>query len=86
MTAIPQSRVVQDRLEAPLKHVARRQWSVLAARGVIQTLLVSLAIILAAMLVISFLPALAPVGPGYHSGCRLGLGARRCHLLPAPRR
>lgn len=58
MTAIPQSRAVRQNLEAPLKQVARRQWSVLATRGVLQTLLVSLTVILAAMLIISFLPAL----------------------------
>jgi len=56
MTAIPQSRVSSERLENPLKQVARRQWSVLAARGVIQTLLASLAIILGGMLIIGFFP------------------------------
>ena len=55
MSAIPQppsTRFVSDRILEPLRLVARRQWTVLAAMGVIQTLLVSLSVILAVVLVL----------------------------------
>jgi hypothetical protein len=55
MSAIPQptsSRFVSERILEPLRQVARRQWTVLATRGVIQTLLFSLGLILAAVLIL----------------------------------
>ncbi len=54
MSAIPQpgSRIVSERILEPLRQVARRQWTVLATKGVIQTLLFSLALILAAVLIL----------------------------------
>ena len=51
MTAIPQpnsTRMVSERILSPLQQVARRQWSVLAARGIILTLLGGLTLILVA--------------------------------------
>jgi hypothetical protein len=56
MTAIPQNRMVSQRILDPLKQVARRQWSVLATRGVLLTLLVSLGVILAGVLILSLFP------------------------------
>src|SRR3712207_2433307 len=58
MSAIPQPnspRMVSERILDPLRQVARRQWSVLAAKGVIQTLLVSLTLILLVALAIALL-------------------------------
>jgi hypothetical protein len=54
MSAIPQpgSRFVSERILEPLRQVARRQWTVLATKGVIQTLLFSLGLILAAVLIL----------------------------------
>src|SRR3954447_25979616 len=55
MTAIPQpnsTRMVSERILSPLQQVARRQWSVLAARGIILTLLAGLTLILVAALLI----------------------------------
>ena len=49
MTAIPQpgsGRLVSDRILDPLRQVARRQWMVLAAKGVLQTLLLGLGLLL----------------------------------------
>src|SRR4051812_48586523 len=65
MSAIPQpqsTRMVSERILDPLRQVARRHWSVLAARGVIMTLLVSLTLILAVALLIGLFDyAAAPV-------------------------
>src|SRR3984957_12160856 len=55
MSAIPQptsSRFISERILEPLRQVARRQWTVLATKGVIQTLLFSLGLILAAVLIL----------------------------------
>jgi DNA segregation ATPase FtsK/SpoIIIE-like protein len=57
MTAIPQSassRLVSDRLTAPLRRVAQRQWYVLAAVGVLKTLIVSLIAILSTALLLGY--------------------------------
>ena len=59
MSAIPQpgsTRLVgpSERILSPLRQVARRHWGVLAAKGVLQTLIVSLTLILAVALGMSF--------------------------------
>ena len=57
MTAFPQprsSRLLSDQLTAPLRDIAQRQWVVLAAVGILQTLIVSLTALLAAALVLGF--------------------------------
>src|SRR5688572_21975348 len=54
MTALPQSRVSQS-LSNPLNQVARRQWSVLAARGIILTLIATPGLILIGLLILSVL-------------------------------
>ena len=46
MSAISLSSV-SSRITTPLKQVATRQWTVLAARGLVQTLVISLAVLLA---------------------------------------
>src|SRR5688572_13028782 len=61
MTAIPQPSPLSPppaSIVDPLRQVARRHWSVVAARGVLLTLLVSLGVLLAAVIVLSFLPYL----------------------------
>src|SRR5687768_279279 len=53
MTAIPQpssSQMISDRIVEPLRAVARRQWLVLAGKGVLQTLVVALGVLLGAAL------------------------------------
>lgn len=56
MTAIPQNRMVSQRIAEPLRQVARRQWNVLATRGVLLTLLVSLGVVLGGVLILSLFP------------------------------
>ncbi|MDB5288903.1 MAG: hypothetical protein JWL69_144, partial [Phycisphaerales bacterium] len=45
---------VSDRLSHPLREVSQRQWTVLAARGVLQTLVVSLGALLASALLLGY--------------------------------
>ena len=57
MTAIPQSRsarLLSGRLIDPLQRVARRHWYVLAAVGVLKTLVVSLLTLLAAAMLLGY--------------------------------
>ena len=56
MTAIPQPapRMISDRILDPLRQVARRQWLVLAAKGVLQTLVVCLGLLLGTALLFGF--------------------------------
>src|SRR5665213_2448774 len=49
---------ISDRISHPLRQVAQRQWTVLAARGVLQTLVVGLAFLLASSLLLGFLPGI----------------------------
>ena len=56
MTAIPTH--VSDRLTAPLRQVAQRQWYVLAAVGVLKTLVVGLVSLLVAAMVLGSLKSL----------------------------
>src|SRR3954470_14598856 len=62
MTAIPHlpASLMSERLLSPLRQIARRQWVVLAARGGLQTALVTSAAILPVALLFGFLPDLSP--------------------------
>ena len=88
MSAIPQpasTRFVSERILEPLRQVARRQWTVLATKGVIQTLLFSLGLILAAVLILGRfdnIPVWVRVPVAVH---RLGLGDRFGDSLPPAR-
>ena len=69
MTAIPQpgvSRGVPTPIHKTLRAVASRQWRLAASKGALQTLLVALAAVLAAALLLGFLPA-APTGSAFPS-------------------
>ncbi|HWE94702.1 MAG TPA: DUF4175 family protein [Tepidisphaeraceae bacterium] len=49
---------VSDRLTNPLREVSQRQWTVLAARGVLQTLVISLGALLASALLLGYFPGI----------------------------
>src|SRR4051794_35958385 len=65
MTAVPRPfamRSVPSRIAGPLRRVARRRWRLLAVRGIVQTLLAGLTLLLAAALLVGlFNYAAAPV-------------------------
>lgn len=50
--------MVSDRIANPLREVSQRQWTVLAARGILQTLVVALGVLLAASLLLGYLPGI----------------------------
>ncbi len=52
---------ISDRILDPLNAVSQRQWTVLAARGVLKTLVISLSVLLAASLLLGFLPGIPMV-------------------------
>ncbi len=56
MSAIPQpaSQMISDRILSPLREVSRRQWFVLAGKGALQTLAVSLAVLLVAAFTLGY--------------------------------
>ncbi len=58
MSAIPQpaTQMISERILSPLREVSRRQWFVLAAKGALQTLVVSLGVLLAAALLLGYFP------------------------------
>lgn len=56
MSAIPQfaPQMISDRILSPLREVSRRQWIVLAGKGALQTLAVSLAVLLVAAFTLGY--------------------------------
>ena len=52
---------ISQRIISPLKEVSQRQWTVLAARGVLQTLAASLAVLLAISLLLGYFTEFPPI-------------------------
>ena len=52
---------ISDRIVHPLREVSQRQWTMLAARGMLKTLVVGLSLVLAASLLLGFLPGIPAV-------------------------
>ena len=84
MTAIPQpgsSRMMSDRIVKPLRDVSARQWNVLAAAGVLKTLVVALSLLLVTAVLLGTFAAL-PV-PMRVALAGVGFTAKEATMAPA---